>query len=53
MTIEQARKIVGNQPDWAIKNMIKALSIHSWLNTSEDQERLLAAKIVLKYRNKK
>ena len=48
MTIEEAKKIVGNQPKWAIKNMVKALSMHPWLNTEQEKQRLLAAKIVLK-----
>jgi len=47
MTLEQAKKIVGNQPRWALKNMVKALNMHSWLNTPEENERLQAAKIVL------
>jgi hypothetical protein len=28
MTLEEAKKIVGNQPKWAVKNMVKALSMH-------------------------
>ena len=50
MTIEEAKKIVGNQPTWALKNMVKALSMLPWLNTAEDKERLDAAKIILKSR---
>tara|TARA_R110002126_G_scaffold93773_1_gene221993 strand:+ start:389 stop:547 length:159 start_codon:yes stop_codon:yes gene_type:complete len=46
MTLEEAKKIVGNQPRWAIKNMVKALSMHSHLNTAKENERLAAAKIV-------
>jgi len=48
MTVEQAKRIVGNQPLWALRNMIKALKMHSWLNTPEDNERLEAAQIVLR-----
>ena len=48
MTLAEAKKIVGNQPTWAIKNMVKALSMCPWLNTPEEEQRLLAAKIVLK-----
>lgn len=48
MTYEEAKKITGNQPRWAIKNMVKALSMHSWLNTKEEKTRLQAGKIVLK-----
>jgi hypothetical protein len=50
MTIDQAKKIVGNQPTWALKNMVKALQMLPWRNTAEDEQRLLAAKIVLKDR---
>ena len=48
MTLEKAKKIVGNQPRWAIKNMVKALSMLSLLNTPEENERLAAGKLVLK-----
>ena len=48
MTLAEAKKIVGNQPRWAIKNMVKALSMHSWHNTLEENERLAAGKLVLK-----
>ena len=50
MTIEEAKKIVGNPPTWALKNRVKALNMLPWLNTAEDLERLAAAKIVLKDR---
>jgi hypothetical protein len=53
MTLEEAKKIVGNQPTWALKNMVKALQMLPWRNTTEDEQRLLAAKVVLKERNKK
>ena len=48
MNLEEAKKIVGNQPKWAIKRMVIALSIGSWSNTPEENERLVAAKLVLK-----
>jgi hypothetical protein len=41
---------VKSQPTFALKNMIKALSMHSWLNTEEEKERLLLAKEELKKR---
>ena len=41
MLINDARKIVGNQPNWAIKNMHKALSLHSWLNTPIENKRFV------------
>jgi hypothetical protein len=53
MTIDQAKKIVGNQPTWALKNMVKALKMLPALNTAEDELNLQAAKVVLKERNKK
>jgi hypothetical protein len=53
VTIEEAKKIVGNQPTWALKNMVKALQMLPWMNTPEDEQRLIAAKVVLRERNKK
>ena len=52
MTLQEAKKIVGNQPRWAIKNMVKALSMLSLLNTPEENERLAAGKLVLKSKGK-
>lgn len=52
MDIETAKKIVGNQPHWALKNMVKALSLHPWLNNTEDKKRLEAAKFILKNKGK-
>lgn len=51
MTIEQAKRIAGNQPTWALKNMVKALSLHQWLNDAEDTRRLAAAKFILRARS--
>jgi len=53
MNLIEAKKIVGNQPTWALKNMVKALQMLPRLNTAEDEIRLIAAKVVLKERNKK
>tara|TARA_Y100001963_G_C6705844_1_gene411858 strand:+ start:359 stop:580 length:222 start_codon:yes stop_codon:yes gene_type:complete len=47
MTIDQARKILGQQPVWAIRNMKRALSLHQWLNTAAENQRLAAAKVIL------
>ena len=47
MDLEQAKKIAGNQPSYALKNMHKALSMCRWLNTSEEEERLQATCIIL------
>tara|TARA_Y100000296_G_C5008778_1_gene174006 strand:+ start:207 stop:347 length:141 start_codon:yes stop_codon:yes gene_type:complete len=41
------------QPTWALRNMIKALSLHPWLNTPEEDKRLESAKAELKRRRKK
>ncbi len=50
MDLEKAKRIVGNQGTWALKNMVRALKMLPWLNTPEDKERLDAAKVVLKSR---
>lgn len=47
MTKDEARKIVGNQSPTCLRNMVKALSLHPWLNTAEEKKRLEAAKILL------
>lgn len=47
MTIDEAKKIIGNQPRWAVRNMAKALSLHPWLNTAAEARRLEAARVVL------
>ena len=44
---------VNNRPTWELKNMVKALSFHSWSNTPEEKERLEAAKLELKKRRAK
>lgn len=49
MTLEEAKRIVGNQPTWALRNMVKALSMFGgYLNTPEENLRLKAAKVVLR-----
>jgi hypothetical protein len=48
MSIIEAKKIVGNQPKWALRNMVKALTMLPWLNDEEDKQRLAAAKLILK-----
>ena len=47
----EAWEIMGNQPKWAIRNMIKALTMLPALNTREDKIRLQAARIALKCNN--
>ena len=53
MTLAEAEKIVGRQPTWALTNMVKALSMHPWLNTEAEDERLYAARMVLRNRRQK
>ena len=53
MNLIEAKKIVGNQPTWALQNMVKALKMLPWRNTAEDEQRLIAAKVILRERNKK
>ena len=53
MTLEEAQKIVGNQPTYALKNMGKALQMMTWLNSAEDVTRLEAARVVLKDRRRR
>ena len=53
MDVEQAWKIVGNQPNWAIKNMVRAVSMFPALNTPEEDVRLTAGKIALQTNNPK
>lgn len=51
MTLEEAVKLVS-PGDPFLKNMVKALSIHSWLNTEEENKRLEAAKLVLRHKKR-
>ena len=45
----EAIEIVGfNTTRRTLKMMVKALSMHPWLNTAEENARLEAAKLVLK-----
>jgi hypothetical protein len=53
MTIEEAQKICGRSPVWAIKNMVKALRMARWLNTKEDEQRLAAGLLILEMRKGK
>ncbi len=50
MTIEEAKRIVGNEPTYALRNMVKALDMLPWLNTDDDLERQEAARVVLRNR---
>ncbi len=44
MTKAEARKILGNQPKWALRNCCKALQMCSLMNTPEEWDRLRALK---------
>jgi hypothetical protein len=44
MTRNEASKLIGNQPKWALTAMAKALQIHSWNNTEHEWNRLRALK---------
>ena len=48
MNYAEAKKLVGSQPTFALKNMVVALSTMQFLNTPAENLRLEAAKIVLK-----
>ncbi len=50
MTTEQAKHICGNQPTWALRNMVRALSMMSMMNTAEENERKAAAEFLIKER---
>ena len=52
MNLQEAKELVGNQDTVSLRNMIKALNMMTWKNTPEDWQRLEAAKVVLKARNK-
>jgi hypothetical protein len=52
MSLQEAKELVGNQDTTSLRNMIKALNMMTWKNTPEDWQRLEAAKMVLKARNK-
>jgi hypothetical protein len=52
MTLQEAKELVGNQDTTSLRNMIKALNMLPALNSAEDWQRLEAAKVVLKARNK-
>jgi hypothetical protein len=52
MNFQEAKELVGNQDTTSLRNMIKALNMLPALNSAEDWQRLEAAKMVLKARNK-
>jgi hypothetical protein len=52
MTLPEAIQIVGSRPDWELKAIRAALSMHSWLNTPEERLRLQAVKLVISHRRR-
>ena len=50
MTLDEAKEIVGNQPTWALRNMVKALKMLPLMNTAQDEKRLAAAVMIIKSR---
>jgi hypothetical protein len=52
MNFQEAKELVGNQDTTSLRNMVKALNMLPALNSAEDWQRLEAAKVVLKARNK-
>ena len=50
VTVEDARKIVGNQSRQITHNMACALSLHTWNDTAADWRRLEAALVVLAHK---
>jgi hypothetical protein len=45
-------KNLHRKPSWELRNIVKALSMHSWLNDSVQELRLEQAKEELNRRNK-
>ncbi len=43
---------MGARAGWELRAMVKALKLHSWLNTEEDKARLAEAERELKLRRK-
>ena len=50
MTLHEAKAIVGNQSTHSLRNMVRALGLLTWLNTTTDEQRLEAAKVVIRSR---
>ena len=50
MTYERAKQLVGNQPTYALRNMVRVLDLLPYLNTDVDRERQVAARVILKSR---
>ena len=48
MSRDQALAIVGNRAKWELQAMRRALSMHAWLNTPDENLRLQAVKVLLR-----
>lgn len=46
-------RVVGNQPRWALRNMVKALETFPYARTQEEDRLLSAARYVLRHSGKK
>ena len=55
MSLAEARAIVGNANSCEpyLSNMIRALSYFPWLNTPEQEARLVAARIVRRHNHRR
>lgn len=47
MTLGEARRLIGQQPETCVRNMAIALTLLTWRNTADDWRRLEAACLVL------
>jgi hypothetical protein len=48
MNMKTAYSLVGDQPVYAIRNMVKALHLCEWLNTESDLQRRIAGQYILR-----
>ena len=48
---DQLENRLQKRPTWELKAIVKALSIHSWNNTLEENQRLGIAKHIISIRN--
>jgi hypothetical protein len=48
MNMNTAYSLVGDQPVYAIRNMVKALHMCEWLNTESDLQRRIAGQFILR-----
>jgi hypothetical protein len=53
MTLEQARDIIGNRDRREVQAMARALSMLQILNTPQENQRLKAARVILRHARKK